>query len=655
MENTNQIQFEKTEHILVGISPAPSNAKIVQTAAKMARAFNGTFTALYVKTPMAEEMSVEDKERLQKNIRMAKQLGATFATVDGDDVPFQIAEYARLSGVTKIVMGRSVINHKRFFKKPTLIDQLIQTAPNIDIHIIPDGSAHATKHNSNTFEKFNVKSFVKDLLISVLLLLITTLLAFGFSSLGFSDANIITIYFISALASSSITKSKICWFFSPIANVLVFNYLFTEPIFTLFSYNKGYPVTCVVLLLSCLVAGVFSDKIKNQARQSSKSAFRTKVLFDANQLIQKATTDDGILSVTAEQLNKLLKRDILIVSLDGNTTIFGDQTNLDTIPSKNCNEICHWVIENKKKAGKNTENFSYDPYLYLPVKTSETVYCVIAVYIDNKPIDTFEYSVMQSIVGECSLALERNRNASEKEQASVRAQNEQLRANLLRSISHDLRTPLTSISGNASNLVSNNAFFDDQTKLSIYKDIYNDSMWLINLVENLLSVTRLEEDKMNINFTTELIDEVVHEAIKHVYNITASKEIVVDIKEELLLAKMDARLIVQVLINLLDNAIKHTPENSKIFVVAERKDQKIFVSVLDNGNGVSDEQKMRVFDMFYTGATTVADSRRSLGLGLALCKSIITAHGGEITVTDNQPSGAVFTFTLPVGEVEINE
>ena len=262
---------------------------------------------------------------------------------------------------------------------------------------------------------------------------------------------------------------------------------------------------------------------------------------------------------------------------------------------------------------------------------------------------------MGSVIGECAIAIDGIINAKERERAAVLVKNEQLRANLLRSISHDLRTPLTSISGNASNLISNGNDIDDATKKQIYEDIYDDSLWLINLVENLLAVTRLEEGKMNINLTTELVGDVITEALKHVHKKSEKQKITVIQPDDLLLAKMDARLIVQVLINLLDNAVKYTPSDSQITVTAKRDGNMVSVSVADNGDGIADEQKSRVFDMFYTGANKIADSRRSIGLGLSLCKSIINAHGGEITITDNVPHGAIFTFTLPVGEVEVHE
>mgnify|MGYP000399013472 FL=1 len=254
-----------------------------------------------------------------------------------------------------------------------------------------------------------------------------------------------------------------------------------------------------------------------------------------------------------------------------------------------------------------------------------------------------------------SLASRMKEYARESAQASMQIEKEQLRADLLRSISHDLRTPLTSISGNASNLLSNENEFSQETRMQIYGDIYDDSMWLIKLVENLLSVTRIEDGRMDLRMSAELMDEVIAEAMRHTDRNRAGRKIEVSSDEEFILGKMDARLIVQVVINLVDNAVKYTPEGAQIRIHTGKKDGMVVVSVSDTGSGIPDEQKSKVFEMFYTGTNRAADGRRSLGLGLGLCRSIIRAHGGEIWVSDNKPQGAVFTFTLPAEEVTLHE
>lgn len=254
-----------------------------------------------------------------------------------------------------------------------------------------------------------------------------------------------------------------------------------------------------------------------------------------------------------------------------------------------------------------------------------------------------------------SLASRMKEYARESAQAAMQIEKEQLRTDLLRSISHDLRTPLTSISGNASNLLSNENEFSQETRMQIYGDIYDDSMWLIKLVENLLSVTRIEDGRMDLRMSAELMDEVIAEAMRHTDRNRDGRKIEVSSDEEFILGKMDARLIVQVVINLVDNAVKYTPEGAQIRIHTGKKDGMVVVSVSDTGPGIPDEQKSKVFDMFYTGTNRAADGRRSLGLGLGLCRSIIRAHGGEIWVSDNKPQGAVFTFTLPAEEVTLHE
>ena len=206
-----------------------------------------------------------------------------------------------------------------------------------------------------------------------------------------------------------------------------------------------------------------------------------------------------------------------------------------------------------------------------------------------------------------------------------------------------------------SNLLSNADYFDKETKKQLYLDIYDDSMWLINLIENMLSVTRLEEGRMNLNISVELVDDVIQEALRHVDRKKDEHTITVEHEDEFLLARMDSRLIVQMVINLVDNAIKYTQKGSHIDIRTGREGKNAVISVADDGPGISDEMKEHIFETFYTGTNKIADSRRSLGLGLALCKSIVNVHGGEIKVSDAHPHGAVFQFTLPAGEVYLYE
>ena len=274
---------------------------------------------------------------------------------------------------------------------------------------------------------------------------------------------------------------------------------------------------------------------------------------------------------------------------------------------------------------------------------------------ENRSLDESEHSILLSILGECALALENEKNAREKEAAAILAESEQLRANLLRTISHDLRTPLTTISGNASNLLSNGDSFDAATRRQIYSDIYDDSMWLINLVENLLYATRIEEGRMTLQTSTELLSDIVEEAMQHIDRKTSAHPLTLDCSDEMLLVRADARLVVQVIVNIADNAVKYTPPGAGILIATRRAGSMAEVRIADSGSGIPDGEKEKVFDKFYCGNHKIADNRRSLGLGLYLCRAIVEAHGGTICVEDNRPHGAVFRFTLPLEEVTLHE
>lgn len=652
--------YHTDEHILVCLSSSPSNAKIIRTAARMAKAFRGTFTALYVETPNTSDMDDEDKKRLRENIRLAEQLGAAIETTYGEDVSYQIAEFARLSGVSKVVIGRSTATKKSILSKPTLTERLIADAPNLDIHIIPDASNQDSYKTKKRKQAVSMVFSVRDIAISIALLLAATLVGRLFYAFGLTEANIIAVYIFCVLVISVITTSRLCSLLSSVVSVLVFNFFFTVPELTFHFNDPRYLVTFAIMFMVALLTGSLASRLKENTKQTARSAFRTKILFEMNQLLQKKHDENSVISTTAEQLTKLLKRNLVIYLASGGelsepVIYHVEENDMTVLTSESERTVAEWVLKNNKHAGATTDTLSGAKCLYLAIRVNHQVYGVVGISMDEGPMDSFEKSVLLSILGECALCLENIKNAREKEEAAILAKNEQLRANLLRAISHDLRTPLTSISGNASNLLSNFGKMDDETREQIFKDIYDDSMWLINLVENLLAVTRIEEGRVNLNQSAELMDEIITEAMRHISRRSKDHIIKVSSSEDFILARIDAKLIVQVIINLVDNAVKYTPEGSTIEINTRKLGKEVVVSVSDNGQGIPDEQKPRIFDMFYSGANKVADSRRSLGLGLYLCKSIITAHGGTITVSDNKPSGAVFTFTLPAEEVKLYE
>ena len=654
---TEQSKFDTDEHILVCLSSSPSNARIIHTAAKMVKVLRARFTAIYVQTDSAE--SKKDRLRLEQNIQLAQKLGAEIVMTHGEDVPLQISEYVRLSNVTEIVIGQSSARRRGLFAKPTLTEKLISVAPDADIHIIPDTLNYAKPHRRRLFLGTDMPS-LRDIALTVLTLTVCTGIGFLFNHLGFPDSNIVTVYILGVLMISVLTKGYLCSMAGSLLSVVLFGFFLTEPRLSFKTYAVGYPVTFAVMLAASVLTGTLASKLKDHARLSARSAYRMQVLFDTDRLLQKAKSNEDILGITCMQLSRLLDRSIIAYTKSENgmptVRLFDEKKDAqsENLLSSTERQAAEWVFQNGRRAGATTAQFGKAKCLYLAIRTEKCVYGVIGIPMKPEKPDSFEKSIVLSVLNECALAMDNAHNAAEKERVADLAKSEQLRADLLRSISHDLRTPLCSVSGNADTLLHNGSCLDEATKQQIYKDIYDDSEWLIGVVENLLYVTRLNDGRMKLELTDQLVDEVVNEAVSHLKQKSVGHTVTVKC-DDLILARMDAQLIVQVIVNLIDNALKYTDRGSEICVSAEKKDKYAVIRVADNGNGIPDDMKPHIFEMFYTGKSTVADSRRSFGIGLTLCKSIIELHGGTLTLTDNVPHGCVFTFTLPLSEVTLNE
>lgn len=657
----NKTTLKATEHVLVCLSPSASNPKVIRTATRMVDAFHGSFTALFVETSETKGLDSESIKKLRENMHLAEQLGAKIVTVYGEDIPKQISEYTKISGITKIVIGMSEQKTPFSISSKSLIDRLTNFLDDVDIYIIPDINSKNIKKKIR--KRIREKFSWSDLLKTFLILMVATVISFIFYEWKLSESNIIIVYLISVLVTAIVTEGYIYGVLVSIFSVIVFNFFFTIPRFSLMAFDVNYPVTFSIMLLSSVISSTLAARVKIQARESAQRAYYTSVLMSSNKRLQQGQSDDQIIEIAVEQIKTILKRPILysLVKKDHKFEfrVYPKELTENIMNDMNQEEmgVAYWVAKNDKHAGATTNTLSHAQNLYLSVRGNQEVMAIVGIPFTNYPqLETIEKNLMIAILDECGLVLERKKLQIEKQNVEIEKQREQLRANLLRAISHDFRTPLTSISGNAAVLMEKTISLTEEKKNEIYYSIYDDSMWLQNLTENLLAITKIDKDKMQIKMNAELISEVFDEAILHVDRKISEHHLEVKLYDDMLMAKMDAHLIIQVIINIINNAVKYTPKGSTIILSAERINDDVLIKISDNGYGLSDESKAHIFDMFYTSSVIdkSADSRRGLGLGLSLCKSIVEAHGGQIFVRDNTPSGAIFSFTLPLEEVEIN-
>ena len=641
--------MSEQERILVCVSASPTNADVIRRAVALSDAMGAELIAVYV-----EDVELRDEAQaraVHDHLSLAEKHGAMLTTIYGNDPATAIAEYARVSGITKIVLGKSPGRRTR----DTLMARLNELAPNVEIIIMPNRlTANANPSRLFRFlgrERFSFGNLAKTALI----LAVCTGVGFLFSSIGLAITNVVLIYILGVMGVALTTTGYVYSLLSSLLSVLVFNFFFTEPFYSLRS-SPDYLATFAVMFTAALLSSSLTSRIKAQSIQTANKAYQTEVLLSTSQLLQKVDDRRAILEVVQRQLSRLLEHSVLCYDSDLDAPALcaieqdGGFEGIDLAGERH---VARWVRENAKHAGRTTRMFPEVKCLYMAVRSEGRVWAVIGIRADNSPpIDEYRKNLMISILDECALAVEKDHMTREKQRMEENARQESLRANLLRSISHDLRTPLTSISGNAAILVENQGRLSDESLKRLYTSIHDDAIWLNGLVENLLTITRTENGTMKLNPQTELVADTVEEALRHIDREAAHKQITTDLPEEMLLARMDAGLIVQVLVNLLNNAVKYTPEGARIIVGVRRQADTALIWVEDDGQGVPPGDESRVFDMFYTGVKRSPDSRRGIGLGLALCKSIVQAHGGEIGLENIESHGAKFWFTLPIVEVE---
>ena len=647
-----------SDAILACISPSPSSSRVIRTATRMAEAHHSKWIALYVETTKSQKLNKEDKERLNANFNLVEQLGGEVVNVYGDNVVEQIIQYAKFRNITKIIIGK---NHKKpnnlfHFYAKDIVDKLMDSNSYIDVYVIPNSTFN--KKNSSLIQKnnrtFNVSS--KEVLISSLILFIATIISLIFDYLGFSEANVIMIYILGVIIINIKTKGYLLGFICSIISVLLFNFFFTAPRLSLQFYDKSYLATFPIMLAVTFIIGTLTNKIQREAHNSSIREKRTQVLYRVSRKLLSATGTTDVVSIGIKYISRLLERTVVcyLANDDKLSTPFvyklEKEEKENVIINKDEEAVAYWTFFNDKESGTGTNTFYGAKGYYIPLKSHGKILGVLGISCIDGILKPEQKFIFETVASQIYIALDREILAETQKKSKLEIESERLRSNLLRSISHDLRSPLAGIKGSVSTIIENGKLISDETKEELLQGIYEDTEWLIRLVENLLSMTKFDEGKIKIKKNMELVEEVVYEAVQRTSKRFKDHKIKVTVPEEVIIAPMDGNLIEQVLINLFDNALKFTPKGSLIEVKAYEKGEKIFFEVIDNGMGVSEEILPHIFNRFFTNGSEISDSRRGVGLGLAICKSIVEAHGGIIDAYNKKDGGAIFTFNIPKEE-----
>ena len=406
-------QFLK-EKILVCLGTSPTNQKVIRTASKMAQAFHGEFTALYVENSDSQELDLKAFQQLKKNISLAKELQANIVSTSGDDIAYQISQYAKTAGVSKLVLGRSY-QKKSIFNKPTIVDKLTKLSPNLDIYIIPDNNSSNQNLNSVKYQYQNFFRFsTRDSSISISTLLIITILAYFAQIAGFDITTIILLYVLSSCIIGSLTLLPIYSFIIPFINVCLINYLFIDPKYSLEIISSEYVMVLIVMIVVSFIINVLNFKLKKEKNSASLRAYSMEVLLETSQKLQQAKTYNDVMKETCVQLNKWLKRIIIFYPVNRkmldkpyiyNPNNLLDDSNIFLTEKERT--VAKWVYINNKNAGPTTSTLQEAKALYLSIRRNDKIYGVIGIdMISNKALSQYEKSLIKTILNEVSLAMD---------------------------------------------------------------------------------------------------------------------------------------------------------------------------------------------------------------------------------------------------------
>ena len=464
-------------------------------------------------------------------------------------------------------------------------------------------------------------------LLSIVLIAAATAVGTLFRAAGFPETNIVIIYMLAVLLCARFTTGFVYGLAVSVIATAAFNFFFTAPYHSLQVYDPDYLVTFAVMTTVSLLTSALTSRVKKSVLEIALREKETQALYVLTNRLSETESTEEIARVTVESIRDVFQTRAELIWFDDSgisetaLTQRLEDTDGDCLTD---GENCIWPINGRE---------SRLGLLRIPAEAGQQ-------------LGKNQKKLLWSMLECAALAVDQFRAAQERLRYREESEHERYRGNLLRAISHDLRTPLSGIMG-TSEMIRDMSREDDP-RHALAQGIWDDADWLRSLVENILNLTRLEDGRLVLQKQPEAVEEIIANALEHIAKRAPEREIGVDIPEDLLLVPMDARLIVQVLVNLLDNAIKHTAPEREIRIAVQRDGTDAVFCVADRGDGISPEDLPYIFRTFYTSRHNRADAKRGIGLGLAICDAIVKAHGGTIRAENRTDGGALFRFTLPM-------
>lgn len=486
----------------------------------------------------------------------------------------------------------------------------------------------------------------ENLLAGPVSIVLAIVVGYIFEYTGIPETDIAIVFLLAVVAFTMFTQNYVISIFYSIAATLAFNYFFTVPYMAFEIDNISYIITFVIMVAVSLIISTLTQRIKNNTREANQRAEENRALYVFSNQLSAATDLEDIMHISACNINRVVDSDITMIYMGGTAPgISYKAIKVSAGKVEHCRAVFPAGVNNLQELmDYYKDSGSVSRWHITGSEGLQAALLLPSVRVARMDIN--QRRVISVMLDSTVMVIDRWRATEKQNHLLQENERERYRSSLLRAISHDLRTPLSGIMGTSEMIMGMTEKSDHRYELA--QEIREDADWLHSLMENILNLTRLEDNSHALKKQPEAIEEIIAVTLDRFEKRSQGHELTVNIPDELMLVPMDAKLIVQVLMNLLDNSLKHTAQGQEISLTVEKQEDNACFTVADRGTGISAEDLPYIFQMYYTSAKETADSKKGMGLGLAICSAVVKAHGGNITAENRPGGGAKFTFTLPM-------
>ncbi|HEX4824783.1 MAG TPA: sensor histidine kinase KdpD [Candidatus Polarisedimenticolaceae bacterium] len=628
------------ERIVVGVGPSPSSAGLLRSARRMADGLRGSWTAVWVEG--SRPLGDDDRHRLEANLRLAESLGGTVVRLSGTSRADAILRYARRHNATRLIIGRPTRSRLRDLLRGSLLEELVRGSGGIDVHVISGAASEEALPLSETSER---PSEWPAYLLAAQLVAVATIVSFVVDAYLAPADTVMT--FLVAIIVSALRVGRGPSVFAAALSVAAYDFFFVGPRFTFAVSDTRHVLTFAMMFGVGILLSELTRRLRTQEREARRREAYTAALFALARDLGAAADKPSVAGAIAARASDAFNGTVAVLLAEGEGELREVARSGDAVLDARDRGVARWAHEHGRPAGLGTDTLPGAAAACVPLRTDARGLGVIAFVprVPGRVLDGEQRHLLEALARQAALAIERVVLAAEAKASELRARTENMRSSLLSAVSHDLRTPLAAITGAATSLRGDEAAVHPEQRRELIETICEESTRLERLVANLLEMTRVEAGAIEVHREWVPAEEIVGAVLTRLEGALAGRPVHTSLDPALPLLPVDPVLVEQVLMNLIDNAIKHTPAGSPIDVFVTGDADRIMIEVADRGPGLAPGSEEQVFQKFHRGA---APGIPGVGLGLAICRGIVEAHGGTIKAASRTGGGANFTVTLPV-------